>query len=195
MSVYLPPALGPLPVALASALRLRNGLPLTSATLEREALDAFADVVEFMRDGGLRPHIGRPRSYSAPPTFTAGAPPGDRVMFQRTYGESQHVNVPVLPERIALSFANPVGLALMTPDGLAVLREPHVYEEIGWLTQRVIDTLRCNSRNTARCPPTSTSCSPDSASGDQARCCGLKSFVPLDTATARDAARCLVCGR
>jgi hypothetical protein len=36
-----------------------------------------------------------------------------------------------------------VGLALMTPDGLAALGEPHVYEAIGRLTtQRVIDELR-----------------------------------------------------
>ncbi|HEU5352937.1 MAG TPA: hypothetical protein VFU65_00660 [Actinocrinis sp.] len=129
MPVYLLPAdIEPwkrFPGALRSTLRLRDELPspevlLTSATLEREALDAFAETLGLVRDDDPRRRAGRPRSYSAPTTYTTGDPL-HRVMFPRTYGEAAHVDVPVLRERITLSFPNPVALAPGVTDMAALV--------------------------------------------------------------------------
>lgn len=113
------------PDALLSALRRADAQPspdvlITSATLEQGALDSFAETLGLVRDDEPQRPAGRPRPYRAPATYTTGDPLR-RVMFHRSYGETQHVEVPVLRERITASFPNPVALAPGVTDMAALV--------------------------------------------------------------------------
>ena len=104
--------------------RFTPDVVLASTTVGREGMDAFAQRMGLERSAEEEPRrfsslTGAPMR-SAPFTYLTGVPVGC-FMFDRTYGEVEEVDVPVVRETTTLRFLSPVPLKPATA-GLALVR-------------------------------------------------------------------------